>query len=55
MAASHTTEWGGDRAVADNRKARPDYHILETWEAGVVLLRRDARNLCGCSDARASA
>lgn len=25
------------RIVADNRKARHDYHILETFEAGVVL------------------
>jgi SsrA-binding protein len=26
-----------DRLVADNRKAFHDYHILETFEAGVVL------------------
>lgn len=25
------------RLVADNRKARHDYHVLETFEAGVVL------------------
>jgi SsrA-binding protein len=27
----------GERIVADNRKAFHDYHILETFEAGVVL------------------
>jgi SsrA-binding protein len=26
------------RIVADNRKAFHDYHVLETWEAGVALL-----------------
>jgi len=26
------------RVIADNRKARHDYHILETYEAGVALL-----------------
>jgi SsrA-binding protein len=28
----------GERSVADNRKARFDYHILEEFEAGLVLL-----------------
>ena len=26
------------RRVAENRKARHDFHVLETWEAGVALL-----------------
>ena len=26
------------RVIAENRKARHDYHILETWEAGIALL-----------------
>ena len=26
------------RVIAENRKARHDYHVLETWEAGVALL-----------------
>ena len=26
------------RIVADNRKAFHDYHVLDTWEAGVALL-----------------
>ena len=28
---------GGDRTVATNRKARHDFDILETFEAGIVL------------------
>jgi len=31
------------RAVADNRKARHDYHVLDTWEAGVVLLGTEVK------------
>ena len=31
------------RLIADNRKARHDYHILETWEAGVVLLGTEVK------------
>ena len=26
------------RVIAENRKARHDYHILDTWEGGVALL-----------------
>jgi SsrA-binding protein len=31
------------RIVAENRKARHDYHILETWEAGVALLGTEVK------------
>jgi SsrA-binding protein len=31
------------RVVADNRKARHDYHILETYEAGVALLGTEVK------------
>ena len=27
----------GEQLIADNRKARHDYHLLETFEAGLVL------------------
>lgn len=27
-----------ERSIADNRKARHDYHLFETFEAGIVLL-----------------
>ena len=32
-----------ERLVADNRKARHDYHVLDTWEAGVVLLGTEVK------------
>jgi SsrA-binding protein len=31
------------RLIADNRKARHDYHLLETYEAGVVLLGTEVK------------
>jgi len=31
------------RLIADNRKARHDYHILETYEAGVALLGKEVK------------
>jgi SsrA-binding protein len=31
--------------VAENRKARHDYHVLETWEAGVVLLGTEVKSI----------
>jgi SsrA-binding protein len=35
----------GIRVVARNRKARHDYHILESWEAGLVLLGSEVKAL----------
>lgn len=35
------------RAVATNRKARHDYHILETVEAGLVLTGTEVKSLRG--------
>jgi SsrA-binding protein len=34
----------GDALVADNRKAGFDYHILETFEAGVALLGTEVKS-----------
>ena len=31
------------RVVADNRKARHDYHVLDSWEAGLVLLGTEVK------------
>jgi SsrA-binding protein len=31
------------RVITENRKARHDYHILETWEAGVALLGTEVK------------
>jgi SsrA-binding protein len=36
--ADKTEREKAQRVVADNRKAFHDYHVLETWEAGMVLL-----------------
>jgi SsrA-binding protein len=33
----------GEKLVADNRKAFHDYHILETFEAGVVLVGTEVK------------
>ena len=38
MAADKTEREKAQKVVADNRKAFHDYHVLETWEAGLVLL-----------------
>jgi SsrA-binding protein len=31
------------RLIAENRKARHDYHVLDTWEAGIVLLGTEVK------------
>jgi SsrA-binding protein len=36
-------------SVARNRKARHDYHVLETWEAGIVLTGTEVKSLRGGS------
>jgi SsrA-binding protein len=33
------------RTIAENRKARHDYHIIETWEAGVALLGTEVKSI----------
>jgi SsrA-binding protein len=33
------------KTIARNRRARFDYHILETWEAGVVLTGTEVKSL----------
>jgi SsrA-binding protein len=43
MAADKTEREKAERNIADNRKALHDYHILETWEAGVVLLGTEVK------------
>lgn len=31
------------RLIAENRKARHDYHVLDTWEAGLALLGTEVK------------
>jgi SsrA-binding protein len=35
----------GTRAIARNPKATHDYHVLETWEAGIVLTGTEVKSL----------
>ena len=33
------------RIIADNRKALHDYHVIETWEAGIALLGTEVKSI----------
>jgi SsrA-binding protein len=41
--AEKSAREAAQRVIAENRKARHDYHILETWEAGLVLLGTEVK------------
>src|SRR5215467_11217339 len=43
--ASQDTKASGDRAIATNRRARHEYEILETVEAGLVLRGTEVKSL----------
>ena len=43
VAAEKTDREKAQRIIADNRKALHDYHVLETWEAGVALLGTEVK------------
>jgi SsrA-binding protein len=43
VAADKTEREKAQRTIADNRKALHDYHVLETWEAGVALLGTEVK------------
>ncbi|MGE0443861.1 MAG: SsrA-binding protein SmpB [Vicinamibacterales bacterium] len=45
--ADKATEKAGERRrpIAENRKARHDYHILEQFEAGVALLGTEVKSI----------
>jgi len=43
MSAAQDERENARRVIAENRKARHDYHILETWEAGVALLGTEVK------------
>jgi SsrA-binding protein len=36
---------GGTKVIAENRRARHDYHVLERYEAGVVLTGTEVKSL----------
>ena len=41
--AEPAKEKTADRPIAENRKARHDYHIIETWEAGIALVGTEVK------------
>ena len=41
--AEKTEREKAQRLIADNRKAFHDYHVLDTWEAGVALLGTEVK------------
>jgi SsrA-binding protein len=43
MAEPTTDRKSAERIIADNRKARHDYHLLETFEAGIVLFGTEVK------------
>ena len=45
MAGPKTDREKALRTIAENRKARHDYHILDTWEAGVALLGTEVKSI----------
>ena len=45
MAGARTEREKAQRTIAENRKARHDYHILDTWEAGVALLGTEVKSI----------
>ena len=45
MAGEKSERQQAQRTIAENRKARHDYHILETWEAGVSLLGTEVKSI----------
>jgi SsrA-binding protein len=45
MHAQKTEREKAQRTIAENRKARHDYHILDSWEAGVALLGTEVKSI----------
>jgi len=43
MATQDRSGESAARVIADNRKALHDYHVLDSWEAGVVLLGTEVK------------
>jgi SsrA-binding protein len=43
--AEKTEREKAQRVIAENRKARHDYHIVDTWEAGVALLGTEVKSI----------
>ena len=44
-ARTHNRRMPGEKPIAENRKARHDYHFLERFEAGIVLTGSEVKSL----------
>lgn len=42
---AETTEKAERESIARNKRAKHDYHILDTWEAGIVLTGSEVKSL----------
>src|SRR6185312_12081252 len=45
LSASVSKFMSGTKLIVENKKARFDYHILETYEAGIALLGSEVKSL----------
>jgi len=45
MATEKSEREKAQRVIADNRKAYHDYHVLETYEAGIALLGTEVKSI----------
>jgi SsrA-binding protein len=45
MMAAKTEREKAQKSIAENRKALHDYHVLDTWEAGVALLGTEVKSI----------
>ena len=45
MAKTAAAPKGADRLIVSNRKARYEYHVLNTWETGIVLQGTEVKAL----------
>ena len=43
--AEKTEREKAQKVIADNRKALHDYHVIDTWEAGVALLGTEVKSI----------
>jgi SsrA-binding protein len=43
--SSHSTDTEGTKIIVRNRKARYEYEVLDTWEAGIVLQGTEVKAL----------
>jgi SsrA-binding protein len=43
--AEKTEREKAQKVIAENRKALHDYHVLDTWEAGVALLGTEVKSI----------